>query len=111
MKRETGIGPRALMMARNSLVRALILVIVDQVSAPIPNLRTTKPTKPSHAIARSSTFPIPMAAFDSSSVTILGVGNPLLDISTVVPESVLDKYGVKVRGEKKRAASRALAPS
>ena len=42
-----------------------------------------------------------MAAFDSSSVTILGVGNPLLDISTVVPESVLDKYGVKVRGEKK----------
>ena len=52
-----------------------------------------------------------MAAFDSSSVTILGVGNPLLDISTVVPESVLDKYGVKVRGEKNHAASRALAPS
>ena len=45
-----------------------------------------------------------MAAFDSSSVTILGVGNPLLDISTVVPESVLDKYGVKVRGEKKPRA-------
>ena len=50
-----------------------------------------------------------MAAFDSSAVEILGVGNPLLDISTVVPESVLDKYGVKVRGEKKTTPRRALS--
>ena len=35
-----------------------------------------------------------MAAF--SGVDILGVGNPLLDISAVVPESMLEKYGVKV---------------
>ena len=46
-----------------------------------------------------------MAAFDSSSVTILGVGNPLLDISTVVPESVLDKYGVKVWQKKSRGVA------
>ena len=46
-----------------------------------------------------------MAAFDSSAVEILGVGNPLLDISTVVPESVLDKYGVKVWKKKSRGVA------
>ena len=39
-----------------------------------------------------------MSASSSSSLkrVIFGIGNPLLDISAVVPHSVLDKYEVKL---------------
>ena len=37
-----------------------------------------------------------MSGFSEANVDILGVGNPLLDISTNVPAEILEKYGVKV---------------
>ena len=37
-----------------------------------------------------------MSGFEASDGAILGVGNPLLDISTNVPAEMLEKYGVKV---------------
>lgn len=36
-----------------------------------------------------------MSGFSEANVDILGVGNPLLDISTNVPAEMLEKYGVK----------------
>ena len=35
-----------------------------------------------------------MAAFDPSTCTLIGMCNPLLDISAVVPASMLEKYNV-----------------